>query len=282
MRKSFLCALLFSFLIASCHQSKKESVKVYHSHYISDSLNRASDSILLATAVYPIEDKLHLRADEFFDDFIFDFSRLKKVQLERTVFPLLSIHNNDTTWMNQEQWKNNVLFLNQDFYTVFFENEEQMEYEKRSDLEHVDVECIILDSMLLHTYHFERMEKAWRLIQEDKQSLKDVNLQDFFSFYNRFVTDDAFQKKSISFPLHYATTDSDEESGYIDGTLDYEQWQIFKPQLPTGMITNIRYGQSYGKNKKMIMIKRGIANGLMEVLTFKKANGKWKLIKFEN
>ena len=68
MRKSFLCALLFSFLIASCHQSKKESIKVYHSHYISDSLNRVSDSILLATAVYPIEDKLHLSNYEKVED----------------------------------------------------------------------------------------------------------------------------------------------------------------------------------------------------------------------
>ena len=283
MRKSFLCALLFSFLITSCHQRKNECVSDnYQYDLFSDSLNRISDSILLATEIYPIEDNLHLRADEVFDDFMFDFSRLKKVQLERTIFPLLSIHDNDTTWITKEQWKNDVLFLNQDFYTVFFENEEQMELEKRTDLDKVDVECIILDSMIQHSYHFERVQKAWRLTKEHIQSIKGMPLKDFFSFYNQFVSNDDFQMKSVMNPLRYVTADPEEESGYIEGTLDYEQWLMFKPQLPAGMITNIRYGQTYGRSKKMIMVKRGIANGLMEVLTFHKNRGKWKLTKFEN
>ena len=73
----------------------------------------------------------------------FEFARLKKVQLERVEFPLLSIVRGDTAWLTEKQWKYESLFMNQDYYTVFYNDEEQMELEKRTDLNRVDVEQTI-------------------------------------------------------------------------------------------------------------------------------------------
>lgn len=283
MRRLSVYSLFLLVFFVSCQNEKTRTTTNNHIETaIPDSLDDLSDSLLLITEIYPITDELHHSADELFDDFIFDFSRLKKMQFERITFPFLSTNETDSVWILQDQWQQNPLFLSEDYYVMFFENNDDLEYEKRTDLNQVNVECILLDSLLLQSYHFERIEGKWFLTKEHKQSLKSSPLCDFLVFYNKFVTDLAFQNKSIAKPLHYITTD--EGNGYerLEGTLDNEQWQTFKPQLPIGMITSIHYGQTFHKPRKIIMIKRGIANGLMETLTFKKIRGKWKLVSFEN
>lgn len=101
-------------------------------------------------------------------------------------------------------------------------------------------------------------------------------------FYRRFVSDAAFQQRSVSNPLRYVTTDPDDDFNTIEGTLDHDQWDAFKPQLPDGGITNIRYGQTYDNPDGMILVKAGISNGLMDILDFRKKDGEWKLVSYEN
>ena len=65
-------------------------------------------------------------ADAMFDDFIFNFVANKKLQKERTVFPLRTTEGDKTTNMNKEQWKMERLFMRQGYYTLLFSDEEQM------------------------------------------------------------------------------------------------------------------------------------------------------------
>ena len=282
MRKLFVYCLFLLVFLVSCHNGKTRTTNNDVVIAILDSIEQRADSLLLITEVYQINDELPIMADELFDDFIFEFSRLKKVQLERTQFPFLITNASDSTWISKEQWKHEPLFLNEDFYVVFFENEKDMELEKRTDLNEVNVECILLDSLQLLSYHFERNAGKWYLTKEHRQTLEKSPLGEFLVFYNRFASDDAFQNRSIAKPLHYITTDVENGNELVKGTLDNEQWQMFKPQLPIGMLTSIHYGQTFNKPRKITMVKRGIANGLMEILTFKKSRGKWKLTSFEN
>ena len=76
--------------------------------------------------------------------------------------------------------------------------------------------------------------------------------------------------------------DPDDDFSMIEGTLDHEQWDAFKPQLPAGRLTNIRYGQTYDDPRRMILVKQGISNGLMDILTFRRRGGNWKLVSYEN
>ena len=44
----------------------------------------------------------------------------------------------------------------------------------------------------------------------------------------------------------------------------------------------IRYGQTYDNPDGMILVKAGISNGLMDILDFRKKDGEWKLVSYEN
>lgn len=281
MRENVVWCMALAAVLAACNGKRAASEVDYAADSVFESSFGPSDSFNASSA--SLDEELPKRADELFDDFIFEFARLKKVRLERVEFPLLSVVRGDTVWLTEEQWKYESLFMDQDYYTVFYNDEEQMDLEKRTDLDKVDVEQIHLEKRWVKTCRFQRLKGEWRLTQE---SIRDFTaaepLDKFMDFYRRFVSDAAFQKRSVSNPLRYVTTDPDDDFNTIEGTLDHDQWDAFKPQLPDGVITNIRYGQTYDNPDGMILVKAGISNGLMDILDFRQKDGEWKLVSYEN
>ncbi len=283
MRRIFVWCMLLGAMLASCDRKRVVSEVDYSVEDVSDSVDEASsDSLLLFSEPESEEEDLPANADELFDDFVFEFSRLRKFQASRVEFPLPLVEHGDTVWLAKEDWKHENLFAHYDYYTVFFNNEEQMELEKSTDLEHVDVEWIDMGKHKFKTFHFERRKGEWMLVEESLQPLEESPLADFMDFYARFVTDADFQQRSVADPLRYVTADPDDDFSMIEGTLDHEQWDAFKPQLPSGRLTNIRYGQTYDAPRRMILVKQGISNGLMDILTFRKRGKDWKLVSYEN
>ncbi len=283
MRKKFVWCMLLGAMLASCDRKRVVSEVDYSVENVSDSVDEASsDSLLLFPEPEMEEEELPANADELFDDFVFEFSRLRKFQASRVGFPLPVVVHGDTSWIDQEDWRHENLFAHYDYYTVFFNNEEQMEMEKRTDLEHVDMEWIDMEKRKFKTFHFERREGKWMLVEETVQPIVESPLADFMDFYVRFVEDADFQSRSVADPLRYVTADPDDDFSMIEGTLDHEQWDAFKPQLPAGRLTNIRYGQTYDDPRRMILVKQGISNGLMDILTFRRRGGNWKLVSYEN
>ena len=280
MRKKIVWCVVLAAVLAACDRKKAVPETGWTNDSITDFLTESPDSFFsTATA----EEELSDRADELFDDFIFDFARLRKVQSERVSFPLLSVVRGDTVWIMREQWTHEPLFMDQDYYTVFYNNEEQMELEKRTDLNRVDVEQILLADRVVRTCCFERLDGEWMLTREtERDFLPSEPLDAFMDFYQQFVTDSDFQQRRVADPLRYITTDLEDDFGTVEGTLDNEQWNAFKPHLPSGVITNIRYGQTYDDPRNMIMVKAGISNGLMDIFDFGKKNGKWMLVSYEN
>ena len=61
----------------------------------------------------------------------------------------------------------------------------------------------------------------------------------------------------------------------------WEQWGSFCPELPRGVISNIRYGQGYGAYQ-VVMEKCGTANGLQDIFTFQREGRGWQLTAYEN
>ena len=281
MRKKMVWCVVLVTVLVSCGQKREVSEVGYTDHAVIDSLFDSPDSLLFPSR--GADEELPERADELFDDFIFEFARLKKLQLARVKFPLPSIANGDTTWLTEEQWRYEPLFRGHDYYTVFYNDEEQMDMEKRTDLEVVEVEQIHLEKRLVKVCRFERLGGKWHLTQERLRGfMPGYPLDAFMDFYRKFVSDAVFQQLSVANPLRYVTPDPEDDFNMIEGTLDHSQWDAFKPQLPSGIITNIHYGQTYNNANQMIMVKSGISNGLMDILGFQKRNGAWKLVSYEN
>ena len=286
--KRIIMFLLPILITTACSGSRKGTGE---SSLTGDSHTTESEFDTLATAEedeWPVEMEteeppLPKTVDELFDDFIFEFAQNDRFQQERIHFPLpvTDLHG-DTSFIKKEEWEQEYLFLRQDYYTVLFNNTMQMELEKSTAREHVTVEWLHLTDEYSKNYDFKREQGVWRLTGIHTEPFDESPLSDFLRFYRRFSTDSIFQSEHIANPLRFATEDPDDDMRTLEGTLDASQWPDFKPELPTGILTNVRYGQTYRDRHKMVLLHRGISNGLMDILTFEKAGGQWKLAAYEN
>jgi hypothetical protein len=65
----------------------------------------------------------------------------------------------------------------------------------------------------------------------------------------------------------------------MEGVILPEYWDVFAPELPSGLLYNIVYGKEREESDTKIFVLRGIANGLEMEVTFSKKSGQWKLTK---
>ncbi len=222
------------------------------------------------------------RMDENFDDFLFSFIHSRRLQRERVVYPLPRTESNgETETLNRLDCKREFSFLENDFYTVFYGSTRQIDEQKQQSHERVEVEHILLDSLWMGIYSFERRDGHWLLTAIHNQDLRQGELTDFLTFYARFSSDSTFQQRSIAQPLRFSMLDSDDNNEYIEGTIDASQWASFGAEMPQGEITNIRYGQTYNP-RRVVMQKCGQANGMQELFTFEKRPAGWRLVAYDN
>ena len=170
-------------------------------------------------------------------------------------------------------------FMRQDYYTLIFDNAKQMKVVKDTTISHVVVEKIFLSRNSVKQYIFNREEGKWMLTGICHKNIGENYNSSFLRFYKAFVADSTFQAESIDDPLHFSGPDPDDEFTNMNGILAPEQWPMFAPELPNGMIYNILYGQKYTESNKKIFVIRGIANGLETELTFVRKGKHWKLTK---
>ncbi len=236
----------------------------------------AMDSLISATP-------MPVAADELFDDFLFNFAANKKLQYERVDFPLEVEQGDTTTTIQQAEWKQEHYFMKQEFYTLIFDNEKQLDLVKATHLDSVVVEKIDLRANNVEQHIFNRVNGQWRLTGITRNSILQNPNKSFLGFYEKFANDSAFQMQSIGEPVEATVPDPDDEYGTVEGEFFPEQWPDFRPtELPTDFLYNINYGQSYTQNKQKVLVFRGIANGLEARMTFRQTDGKWKLVKLVN
>ena len=63
----------------------------------------------------------------------------------------------------------------------------------------------------------------------------------------------------------------------MTGEIVPESWPAFAPELPSGVIYNIRYGKNHVGGSQKLFLLRGISNGMEMQLTFRNVDGKWLL-----
>lgn len=227
--------------------------------------------------------------DGAFDDFIYNFTSDHSMQISRIKFPLRVSDGEKHSLINKEEWEHENLFTNEEFYTLLYDREEDMDLGDDMSTNRATFEWIYPSTGTEKQYCFGRNEGIWTLDSILIHPIEDKVTADFITFYGRFATDTLFQATHISPHLTFVTTDPDDDFSVIETTLDLNQWFAFSPTLPSDKLSNICYGsnpprQDEGQptGKKILMLK-GMGNGFSNVFYFKtRARGGWELYKFED
>jgi hypothetical protein len=241
------------------------------------------DTVFVEDSV--VQAELPKAADELFDDFIFNFAQNKRIQLNRVQFPISLQTEGGTEKIYRKDWVHDKLFVSDDYYTIVLNNEKQLDLEKSTQLEHVNVDRINLRNNTLRRFVFERLEGLWRMTHVEERHLEKTEDSEFFAFYGNFVNDTVYQRQHLYDPITIVSSDTEEmDDGEeeMNGIISPEQWPDFSPEMATDYITSIDYGQHYKETDRKLVVKKGICNGMMDILTFRKVEGKWMLVKYEN
>lgn len=277
----FGCCLVM--LAASCGRKGKKADFFAPLTERTDSLAVQADSV--RDVVLVEEEKIPASADESFADFFYNFASEPKFQKSRVMFPLSVYQGKDVKRVRQEDWKFDPLFSRETAYTVLFDNEEDMEMEKDTSLQSVQVDWIFLDKGKVKRYYFERKNRSWFLEAVNVETLahEGGEEENFLDFYKRFSCDSVFQGERLSDPLGFVTADPEDEFQILETTLDEGQWFAFRPPMMKERLTNVHYGQAENRDSDRKIVEfKGFGNGFNNTLYFSRRNGLWKLVKFED
>lgn len=275
---SVLLAVLTVVCFTSVGCSDKKPAQVHDSTSV--------DSVVADTQTVDSTEKLieetpmPKAADELFDDFVFNFAANRKLQMKRVHFPLPVYHNDKLVKsIGKRAWKMEHFFMHQDYYTLIFDNQKQMNLVKDTAIDHVVIEKVFYAKKKVQQFLFNRINGEWMMTSINYKPMYSNMNASFLKFYGHFATDSAFQAKHLHNPVKFVGPDPDDDFSTMSGDIEPETWPAFAPQLPHGMIYNIIYGQKYAESNQKIFVIRGIANGMETILTFKRVHGKWMLTK---
>ena len=127
MKRCFIAFFAVGLLMFSCTGKKSGQINEVPADSVADSIDATEvDSMEMLIAETPMP----RAADAMFDDFIFNFVANKKLQKERVVFPLRTREGEKVTLTEKNQWKMEHFFMRQGYYTLLFDNDEQMSHQK--------------------------------------------------------------------------------------------------------------------------------------------------------
>ena len=282
MKKLSFISVLLALLTIVCFSS----VGCTGKKAVSDADTLASDTTVADTQAMDSTEKLieetpmPKAADELFDDFVFNFAANRKLQLSRVHFPLPVYRNEKVVkTIDKKHWKMEHFFMRQDYYTLIFDNQKQMNLVKDTTIDHVVVEKVFYHKKTVQQFLFNRINGQWMMTSINYKPMYSNKNASFLKFYGKFATDSTFQAEHLHNPVKFVGPDPDDDFSTMTGDIEPETWPAFAPKLPSSMIYNIIYGQKYNESNQKIFVIRGIANGLETELTFKRIGGKWMLTK---
>ena len=276
MRKVFGAFFACVLLMFSCTGKQVQRVEESMTDSVADTL----DSVPLDTLEQLLSEIPTPKAmDELFDDFLFNFAANKKVQKARIIFPL-TVHKGDKDeQIDKNKWEMERFFMHQGYYTLWFDNDAQMELAKDTSINQAIVEKIQLKKDLVKDYVFNRIRGAWMLREIRETKIAENINASFLAFYQKFSSDKAFQVKSLNSLVKFVGPDPDDDFNMMEGLITPDTWEAFAPELPKKTIYNIIYGEPKSMDNEKIFILRGISNGQEVELRFKKVGERWLLMK---
>ena len=193
MRRFVFAVFAMALLMFSCTGKKAGQQEEMPADSVADSTDMTeTDTLELLITETPMP----RAADAMFDDFIFNFVANKKLQKERIIFPLRKTENGKTELTEKDQWEMERFFMRQGYYTLFFDNDKEMELMKDTAVNEATVEKIQLKKNRVMNYLFQRIKGAWMLKEIRVTTLDQNPNASFLAFYQQFVSDSTFQIKS--------------------------------------------------------------------------------------
>ncbi len=276
MRKVFGAFFACVLLMFSCTGKQVQRVE----GSMTDSVADTTDSVPMDTLEQLLVETPTPKAmDEFFDDFFFNFAANKNVQKARIIFPLTVHKAGKDEQIDKSKWQMERFFMRQGYYTLFFDDDAQMELAKDTSINQAIVERIQLKKDNVKDYVFNRIRGAWMLREIRETTIAENVNASFLSFYRQFSSDKAFQVKSLNSLVKFVGPDPDDDFNTMEGVITPDTWEAFAPQLPSKIIYNIIYGEPKAMDNEKIFILRGISNGQEMELRFQKVGGRWLLMK---
>ncbi len=283
--KKLIVGIFLLGCMCACGGGRKNSPTMGAAVEETDSLILEEDTMWMKEWVEEEEPELPAKADESFDDFLYNFAIDEKLQKTRVVFPLSRYKDNWKDSLTEETWVYDPLFSRLESYTLLYDKAEDVELQKDTALTSVRIEWFHLKEHRLRRYYFERIKGEWMLEAIDDAAMpqEKTEQEDFYDFYARFVNDSLFQSERVAEPLVFVTIDPEDEFHVLETTLEKGQWFAFQPSLSKDILTNINYGQRLDKNSKSRIIElKGFGNGFYNTLHFRCRNGLWMLTRFED
>jgi len=277
MGKSLTAALIAAFTLSACNNGGQTSENEESAE--EDTVEVVADTLHLFEEVAP-----PVAADELFDDFFFNFASDSKYQNQRICFPLPIKDSGQKIELTKEDWHRYNRFKAQEFYSVIYERERDLELQKDTTINEVSIEWIDLKDEYIEKLNFRRLKGKWMLTDITKEDMAKSPNGSFLKFYAEFVNDSSFQRENLSENLKFVTLSEDEEEGETD-ILSADEWFAMQSDMPvlTGTLVNIDYGQACISQNRKIILMEGLGSGLSIKFKFDKVGGThWKLIEIEN
>lgn len=193
---------------------------------------------------------------EFFESFIFD-KRLQNSNKDNSI---------DYNFFSTKDF---VAYLNSDTLSVF----EEKNVSDKQDLIIIDFKK---DKNL--KYKFETINQKWMFSGSSVISINNLSEKEFVDFLMKFSKDSIYQKSHILFPLEDYSLDDDYET--ISQKIEKEKWNHFN--LIEEIESLLFLANIDSNNNFRNIYYRGIGNGILVKLTFKRVNNEWFLVKTED
>ncbi len=275
---AIISCILMGFSVFGCH-SKQQSDEEW-----VDSVLQAIDSIPEDTLFYEeADDVLNVAVDENFNDFIYAFLHSKTFQMERVAFPVPVVDGTDNTERvirSGRDFNREFAPTANDYYVLLLSNISQMEADPASQVNNAELHIVDLDNAHARRFAFSNNGGEWKMTSENVEPFAEYSAGSFFNFYRQFVSDMEFQTQHIAQPLKVSIPD-EEDGETVEGTIDADQFAVFSPEMPEGRIIMLDYGIMKPNAERVVFVKCGMSNGLMDILTFEQEGGSWKLVEME-
>lgn len=277
MVKFYLCTVFVGILLWACSESEKHPTAPIMEE--TDSLEQTTDTLNLLE-----EEILPESVDELFDDFFFNFTSDRKMQNARIVFPLKLHNGNEVITLSRDDWNRYNRFTTQEYYTVIYEREQEMELQKDTSVNAVSIEWIYLKDDYIEKFKFRRIEGKWMLTDIENEIMTQTPNGNFLSFYTLFANDSIDFHKVVNQPLKFITPSEDESDEITEEYLSFSEWLEMKEELPLpkDILVNIDYGQSAISQNRKVLLMEELSSGIYIKFKFDKKGGQWRLIEIEN
>ena len=274
--KQLLWVAWFFIAMIALQACRKEAPAAVEATPLNDSISEmVSDSDTI------VEDAPPAAADGLFADFIYDFMRRQQFQLSRVAFPLPVKKDGKEERIAREAWKFDHLYAHQDIYTITYDNPKSLQADKDTTLTHVTVEMIQFKLGKVRQYIFNKKRGQWMLTAIDEHALSSTTDKDFLAFYQKFATNTDYQHAHIKNPFEFKTYDYDSFQE-LEGILDAAQWVDYRPDMPTSLMANIRYGEAQPQSKFRALAIISISAGMGCTMEFHRQSKGWMLTRLEN